>query len=764
MASSSFAIAKQISDKEFDFGQLNISSVNVISKLFWLPGEDAKNIILTWQVEIQPKASSDYWLVNVDALKGAVISKINLTVKCKWDGPKLIETASDETACDDAAVTEPDGVQAINSASYKIVPFPAESPKHTGGTPALKSNPWTLAGTGNMATTLKWNDDGTTSYDSSRGNNVLAQEDNNGNNGLGRGAHSTTAVPNLTFNYTPDFTKEPTTPTNQQFAITNLFYWNNIMHDISYQYGFNEVSGNFQKNNLGRGGAGNDYVLADGQDGSGTDNANFATPKDGSSPRMQMYLWNGTPVLNVTQPAAFKGNKPSTESAFSTANKLSDVGPLQKNLALYADNAGNTAHLACGAAANPAQLAGKIALLYRGDCSFTVKVKNAQNAGAAGAIVVDNIPGEYPIPMGGTDNTITIPAVMVSYEVGEQMRQYLEAGTVVNVNLTGGPQIDGDVDNGVVAHEYTHGISNRLTGGPNNVSCLSNKEQMGEGWSDYMALMVTTNWQIATKADSSKARSMGTYAAGQAPSGPGIRYYPYSININVNPWTYDSLKLSARIPNGTLTYDSHVVGEVWCNMLWNFTWALIKDKGIGPNIYNAAGPYGNQVALKLVIQGMKLQPCSPGFIDGRNAILKADTLLYGAANSATIWKVFASRGLGYHASQGSSGNLKDGVADYSLPPSLFAKATPQSATAAQLSTLIKLAPNPANEKVTLTIKGNKQLLKVDIINANGQQLKTLNMPGEMLQIELPKLASGMYYLKITGRDFSETRKFIINQD
>ncbi len=624
LASSSFAVAKQISSKEFDFGQLNISSVNVISKLFWLLAEDGTKASLTWQVEIQPKESSAYWLINIDALKGVVINKINLTVNCRWDGPKLIETTSDEIAGDDVA-SGPDGIEAINSAAYKVIPFPAESPKHTGGTPALKNNPWTLAGTSNMAVTLKWNDDGTTSYDSSRGNNVLAQEDGNGNNGLGMGAHSTTAVPNLTFNYTPNFTQQPTTATNRQFAITNLFYWNNIMHDISYQYGFDEISGNFQANNLSRGGVGNDYVLADAQDGSGTNNANFATPKDGSSPRMQMFLWNPTSVLNVTKPAGFKGNKSNVESAFSTANKLADKGPIQKNLALYADDAGNTTHLACGTAANAAQLAGKIVLLYRGDCGFTVKVKNAQIAGAVAAIVVDNVPGEYPIIMGGTDNTITIPAVMVSYEDGEQIRQYLQAGTVVNVKMNSGVQIDGDLDNGVIAHEYTHGISNRLTGGPNNVSCLNNKEEMGEGWSDYMALMVITNWNSATLADSSKARAIGTYAAGQAPTGSGIRYYPYSTDINVNPWTYDSLKLSSRIPNGALTYDPHVVGEVWCNMLWNLTWSLIKNKGIGPNIYNGVGPYGNQVALKLGNTGyMKLQSLQPGFaVDGRNGILKS---------------------------------------------------------------------------------------------------------------------------------------------
>jgi hypothetical protein len=60
-----------------------------------------------------------------------------------------------------------------------------------------------------------------------------------------------------------------------------------------------------------------------------------------------------------------------------------------------------------------------------------------------------------------------------------------------------GVKLDGDLDNGIIAHEYTHGISNRLTGGPNNVTCLQNREEMGEGWSDYMALMVTTDWTAA---------------------------------------------------------------------------------------------------------------------------------------------------------------------------------------------------------------------------------------------------------------------------
>ncbi|HEX5151445.1 MAG TPA: M36 family metallopeptidase [Parafilimonas sp.] len=754
---------RQVSETgKFDFGDLNISSVPVKSQLIWLLNETGTGASLAWQVEIQPKGVADYWLVNVDASQGTVINKINLNLNCKWGDPRMVQNAANDFTTKDMEDDSPEEAAAIGSSKYKVISFPAESPNHPGGAPAFHTNPWGLAGANNRATTLKWNSNGTTDFDSTRGNNVLAQEDANGNNGLGMGAHSSQPLPDLVFNYNPKLDKQPTIPVNRNFAITNLFYWNNIMHDIAYQYGFNEKSGNFQANNLGRGGAGNDLVFADAQDGSSTNNANFSTPPDGTSPRMQMFLWDAVPNLMVTRPDNFAGRKTSTESAFSSNNKIEDKGPIAGRVVLYDDNAGGTSHLGCNAASNAAELNGKIALIDRGTCGFTIKVKNAQNAGAIGAIVVDNIPGEYPIIMGGTDNSITTPAVMVSFETGDTMKQKLDAGTNLAIKMTKGVKLDGDLDNGIIAHEYTHGISNRLTGGPNNVTCLQNREEMGEGWSDYMALMVTTDWAAATLKDSSKSRTLGTYAFGQQPDGPGIRFYPYSTKLSVNPWTYDSLKLSSRFSNNILQYDPHVVGEVWCNMLWNLTWAITKQTGtINKNIYNARGNGGNNTALALVMVGLRLQPCSPGFVDGRNAILKADTLLYGGANSATIWKVFASRGLGYNAKQGSSDNLKDGVADYSLPPSNIAIAqTTQDAVAGNKG-LVTVAPNPANRKVTLTISGNKKLLTVDLVNTTGQQLKRFNMRGEMLNINLPKLASGMYYLRITGEGFAATRQLII---
>ena len=126
------------------------------------------------------------------------------------------------------------------------------------------------------------------------GNNVEAYLDTDANNspdpnngsGLSNG-HASAANQDFTF----PFSTAVDPRTQQAAVVTNLFYYNNFMHDFSYRLGFTETARNFQTNNYGRGGTGNDSVRAEAQDGSGTNNANFATPPDGSRPRMQQYLF-----------------------------------------------------------------------------------------------------------------------------------------------------------------------------------------------------------------------------------------------------------------------------------------------------------------------------------------------------------------------------------------------------------------------------------------------------------------------------------------
>ena len=115
----------------------------------------------------------------------------------------------------------------------------------------------------------------------------------------------------------------------------------------------------------------------------------------------------------------------------------------------------------------------------------------------------------------------------------------------------------------------------------------------------------------------------------------------------------------------------------------DLNWALIDQYGYDADLYN--GTAGNNMAMNLVINGIKLQPCSPGFVDGRDAILQADQLLYGGANQCLIWEVFARRGLGASADQGSSNNRSDQTEAFDLPTSCQ---TPVTSPTANFNSLL----------------------------------------------------------------------------
>ncbi|UTW56222.1 M36 family metallopeptidase [Kordiimonas sp. SCSIO 12610] len=124
-----------------------------------------------------------------------------------------------------------------------------------------------------------------------QGNNVRAYLDVDANNAPDGGG---VPVGNSSFTTSANLAQDPTTTDNRNVAVQNLFYYNNVIHDRLYIHGFTEAAGNFQENNFGNGGAGSDSVNAEAQDGGGFNNANFATPSDGSNPRMQMFLWDLT--------------------------------------------------------------------------------------------------------------------------------------------------------------------------------------------------------------------------------------------------------------------------------------------------------------------------------------------------------------------------------------------------------------------------------------------------------------------------------------
>ena len=154
------------------------------------------------------------------------------------------------------------------------------------------------------------------------GNNVEAYLDTNADNAPD--ANNTTGLSNghafsSTQNFTFPFSTTVDPRTQQAAVVTNLFYYNNIMHDFSYGLGFTETARNFQTNNYGRGGTGNDSVRAEAQDGSGTNNANFATPPDGSRPRMQQYIFT---AANPDRDSSVDGDVVFHEYGHGISNRL----------------------------------------------------------------------------------------------------------------------------------------------------------------------------------------------------------------------------------------------------------------------------------------------------------------------------------------------------------------------------------------------------------------------------------------------------------
>jgi len=647
-------------NQEIIFKHLAFSQGDITLIMTWLMKDNSLH--LCYNVNWLTIDQQNWWNVRVDAQSGKILDYNNWVAQCQLTGSHTLPNNQTTALTSSTSATAQGYGTGKTNASYQVFARPVESPSH--GNRSLLTDP-----SDSLASPFSWHDDdgqAGNEYTITRGNNVYATEDKDNNNSPG---YSPDGGSNLKFDFPFDKSKKHSDYLDA--AITNLFYWNNSMHDVWYHYGFDDASGNFQFNNYGRGGSGSDEVMAEAQDGSGTNNANFATPPDGQNPRMQMYVWNVSStsfLLRVTQPSFLAKQYVSVLAGFGP--KLTTT-PITGKLVLVDDGSSNPASLGCQTLLNSSSVNGQIALIDRGNCSFLEKVQFAQNAGAKAVIVINNVASNL-ITMGGTGGSgITIPSIMISKADGDNFKNAIKTQQVT-VSLydslgAAGKQYDSDFDNGVICHEYGHGISTRLTGGPANSDCLSNQEQMGEGWSDFFGLVMTHE----PSDKGTDKRGIGTYVIDEANDGNGIRNFPYSTSMSINPVTYNNIK-TFSVPHG--------VGSVWCSMLWEMYWAMIDKFGYDSDIYVGTG--GNNIAMKLVIDGMKLQPCNPGFTDARNAILLADQINNKGKNQELIWKSFAKRGLGASANQGSSASRTDGTQAFDLPkfdlPSISKTTLPQT--------------------------------------------------------------------------------------
>lgn len=313
-------------------------------------------------------------------------------------------------------------------------------------------------------------------------------------------------------------------------------------------------------------------------------------------------------------------------------------------------------------------------------------------------------------------------------------------------NRGGGSLKDAALDNGIISHEYGHGITNRLAGGPANPLCLISSEQMGEGWSDYYSLMMT----IEPGDMGTDSRGMGTYALTQNPGDQGSRPTPYSTDMALNPSTYNTIK-SVSVPHG--------VGYVWATILWDMTWELIDDYGFDPNLYTGTG--GNNLAMQLVVDGLKVMSCEPGFVDGRDSILEADMINNDGANQCAIWRSFSRRGLGYGAMQGDTNNVQDGVESFLMPPTEVLDCGVMSTNDLNASQL-SIYPNPTRGEVyILTEKayGNSKIIISDMAGKTVHQTE-IDFSNKRGTLDVSNLPVGLYLIQINTKDGIITKKLI----
>lgn len=143
----------------------------------------------------------------------------------------------------------------------------------------------------------------------------------------------------------------------------------------------------------------------------------------------------GTPSLTIGGPAAGSAAGPYNISTASFGAPLSSSAVTSTLMPVV--DTGTSTGLACNplSAANALAVNGRIALVDRGTCTFAIKAKNVQNAGAIGAIVVNNVAGSAPA-LGGADPTVTIPVISVSLADGNLLKTALSKRTRTSSGVT----------------------------------------------------------------------------------------------------------------------------------------------------------------------------------------------------------------------------------------------------------------------------------------------------------------------------------------
>lgn len=437
------------------------------------------------------------------------------------------------------------------------------------------------------------------------------------------------------------------TPDQIDAGVVNAFYIANSLHDWFYLAGFDEAAGNAQASNYGRGGLEGDRMLLETLDFSATNNANMTTPADGESPRMQLFRFRG-PVRAGVQAGALDLRAHSAEFG---AAAFDLQGPL---LAVNGSP--------CGALAEV--VPGSVVLLRRGPCSPQQQAATAQAAGAAGLLLSHDASSGYP-GLAGADPSISLPVLGLRLQDDQALRTQLAQGTVqIRLWAQRGPPRDSALDAAIVAHEWGHYVSNRLIGDGTGLFNLQGRG-LGEGWSDYHALMLMLRPEHANHpsgvAFGGSYGVMSWISDGLFPSfAPyasyyGIRRWPYSVRTEVNPISFRHVANNAVLPQQPPRTPApvainnaavHNAGELWASALLGCHVALLQQT-LGPAPRLSFDEVQRRMSEYLVA-AYKLTPVSPTFTEAAEA-LRLAIAVSDLQDLALCGDALAARGLGLRA-------------------------------------------------------------------------------------------------------------------
>src|SRR6185312_13199665 len=501
------------------------------------------------------------------------------------------------------------------------------------------------------------------------GNNAYAYADIVAPDGFSAGDIDTTPTSPGVFDRTWDpSTPSPSSTSNIQAVTTNLFFTMNYMHDLFYDSGFDEVSGNPQASNYGRGGVEGDDIHAEAQDYSGLDNANANAHSDGEHPVVQMYLWDFNPGsashLKVNSPASVAQDDFDVGVGAAAGQKTFN---LTGDLVYYVDtttSTGGNGHNACNAPSNAAALSGKICVVDQGGgCVSGAKADNCVAAGAVGMMMVlssDTVGGI----LGATDPSLdNFAALAVGNTVGTSLETAMGSGTVNVTMIRPLPNRDGSVDGTILSHEWGHIMSNRLIGDGNGLFNAQGSG-MGEGWSDFVALQTyirLTDLSVPSNNNWNGVYPMGAYALGGDPVFLywGIRRYPYSNDMTKDPLTFKHIQEGQAMPTnppinpsplfgfdpaGAGNSEAHNVGEIWASTLWDCYVGMLRD--------TANHSYDDAITTMrdYIVASYKMTPIGPTMLEARDALLLAALSNTAKPNDFNIFAAaFARRGMGVGA-------------------------------------------------------------------------------------------------------------------